>query len=546
LTPAPVLRARLGLAAVCLVAVILGSPGLTSESSVTLHGDMPKYLMNGVYMLDVLHDRPFDSVNTFVDYTRLYFARYPALTLGHHPPLLSAAEVPMFAVFGVSVVSARFIVLSAFVGAVALLYALMNELYGPTAALLAGIFVATSPQTVLLGRSVLSEMPALALALASAYCLRRFCATERRLALVGFVVTASLSLYAKQLAVFVFPAYLAAAVASLGYRRLLRRDIVLAAATIALVSMPLVPMTLMLSSSNVEWTLTSAQNAYRNPLGIVWKALSPQLTMPILLLSAAGMGRVMIHRDLRSVLFVVWVLVVLGGVAVVGRIEPGRYGVFAVPALCALAAATVAGFRGRRTAAAAVGVCLLAGGHQAVAATRVSVEGAGGYEEAARFVLSSDPGPTVIFSGDIDTGFFTFFVRKHDLDRRLVVLRADKLFTTSRMADVAYQDRIETPDEIYEALRRLGTRYVVIEDRPSRSAVLRWLQEELRSAKFAERWRMPIETTDPRLRGTSLAVYEYLEAGAPDPDAELSMDLPIVGRSLSVPLSDLVQRKYLR
>jgi hypothetical protein len=202
--------------------------------------------------------------------------------------------------------------------------------------------------------------------------------------------------------------------------------------------------------------------------------------------------------------------------------------------------------KGRTLRATAIALCVLAGGYQATIAARVSVEGAGGYEEAARFVLESDPGTTVIFSGDIDTGFFTFFIRKHDADRRLVVLRADKIFTTSRMANVSFRDRIESPEEIYVALRRLGTRYVVIEDRPTRSAVLTWLQEELRTSNFVERWRRPIETRDPRLRGRSLVIYEFLGAGPPDPDAELSMDLPLVGRSLAVRLSDLIQRKYLR
>jgi len=542
----PTTRSRIGLAAVCLAAVVIGSPGLTSEAAVTLHGDMPKYLMNGVYMLDVLGDRPFHSFDEFVEYTQLYYARYPALTLGHHPPLLSAMLAPMFAVFGVSVVSARLLVFVTFVGAVGLLYALVKELYGSMAALAAGLFLATSPLVVLLGRSVLSEMPALALVLTSAYCLQRFTATERRSALVGFAAAVSLGLYAKQLTVFVLPAYAVAAVASLGVRRMLRRDVAFAAAAIAIASLPLVPMTLMLSASNVAWTLMSAQNAYRDPFGVLWKGLSAQLTVPVLLLATVGLSRAVIQRDRRSAFFIVWALSVIAGVAIAGRAEPSRYGVFAVPALCVLAATNVTGFRARSWAAAGTAVSVLACSYQAIAAVDVSLEGAGGYEEAAQFVLASKPGPTVMFSGDIDTGFFTFFVRKHDPDRQLVVLRSDKVFTTSRMDDVGYQDRIKTPDEIYLTLQELGTRYVVIEDRPSRSVVLELFQKELRSSKFVERWRQPIETTDRRLQGTSLVVYEYLGAGEPDPDAELSMDLPIAGRSLVVRLSDLIQRKYLR
>lgn len=540
-------RSRIGLVIACLAACLLGSPGLLDEASVTLHGDMPKYLMNGVYMLDVLRDRPFGSLDTFLEYTQLYYARYPALTLGHHPPLLSAMEVPVFAALGVSVVSARLVVFVSYVASVALLFLLVNRLDGWIAGLVAALFLATSPQTVLLGRSVLSEMPTVALILAAVYALQRFCATERRLPLAAFVAAATLSLYAKQLAVLMFPAYFVAALLALGPRRLLRRDVLWAAGVIVAAALPLVPMTFILSKANVTWTVAALQHANRQPASqLMWIATKAQLAVPVLLLAIVGLARLALQRDLRAAVFATWALGVIVGVSFIGRSEPGRYAVLAVPALCALAAATVVDVKGRTLRATAIALCVLAGGYQATIAARVSVEGAGGYEEAARFVLESDPGTTVVFSGDVDTGFFTFFIRKHDADRRLVVLRADKIFTTSRMANVSFRDRIESPEEIYVALRRLGTRYVVIEDRPTRSAVLTWLQEELRTSNFVERWRRPIETRDPRLRGRSLVIYEFLGAGPPDPDAELSMDLPLVGRSLAVRLSDLIQRKYLR
>jgi hypothetical protein len=537
---------RLGFALAVAFALAFGAPGLTDEASVTLWGDMPKYLMNGVYMLDVLGDRPFDSIDTFMEYTRLYYARYPALTLGHHPPLLSAAEVPMFAIFGISVVSARIVIYFSFVSAVVLLYLLVDRVYGRIAAVAAAVFLATSPLTVQLGRSVLSEMPTLALIMASAYCLQRFCETERRLALAGFVTAAALSLYAKQLALFVFPAYFAAALMALGPARLLRRDVVLAVLAIGVLALPIVPMTLILSRDNVEWVVASVQHASPPLASILWRVLEPQLTLPVLALASVGLVRAFVTRDRRAVFFAVWVVGALAAVVVAGRSEPDRYGIYTAPALCALAASTVVGARRRRTATAALAVVLLAGAFQAVVASRVSLPGGAGYEEAARFVASSNPGPTVLFSGDVDTGFFIFFARKHDPDRRLAVLRADKLLTTPGGDEVEERKRIEGRDEIYGLLKRAGTRFVVIEDQPSELEVLNWLREELRSARFAERWRRPIGTRDPRLRGTDLVVYEYLEATPPDPSAELSMDLPLAGRSVGVTLSDLLERKYLR
>ena len=43
------------------------------------------------------------SVDEGLRYAQHYFARYPALSLGHHPILLPVTLVPFYAIFGVSV-----------------------------------------------------------------------------------------------------------------------------------------------------------------------------------------------------------------------------------------------------------------------------------------------------------------------------------------------------------------------------------------------------------------------------------------------------------
>jgi len=68
----------------------------------------------------------------------------------------------------------------------------------------------------------------------------------------------------------------------------------------------------------------------------------------------------------------------------------------------------------------------------------------------------------------------------------------------------------------------------------------------LRSPRFVERRRIPIGTTDIRMPDTSLVIYEFVDRTAPDQDAVLDMHLPIIGQSVSVKLSDLIARKYLR
>jgi len=149
------------------------------------------------------------------------------------------------------------------------------------------------------------------------------------------------------------------------------------------------------------------------------------------------------------------------------------------------------------------------------------------------------PAPAVLYSASVDTGAFVFFVRKHDPAQRLVVIRSDKLLTTSFMGRVSIEDRIASPNEIYPLLDRFGIKFVVIEDRPSGSAVLDWLRDELKGARFIERRRIAFDRAEDGLAGASLVAYEYKDARPPDSDAELDLKLPVVGREIRVRLSDL-------
>lgn len=529
---------RAGLIAVCALAAVLGAAGFGNEGYVSLQGDMPRFLMNGVFLLDTIRDFPFSSVDTAVGYAEHYYARYPALSLGHHPPLLPLAEVPIFAIFGVSVTAARVLPLMSLVAAVGLLYQLVEELYSRTPAFFAAVFLASSPYMVMMGRTVMSEVPTLALVLVSAYCLHRFCVMERRRALIGFVVAAVLSVYSKQLAIFTFPAFLFMAVDRLGWSRLLKRDLLLAVTMMLLLALPLVPLTLVMSRGNVSATVDTLSTS-APPSGIVWEALRAQLAVPVIILALAGAVRALARRDRRALVFVIWTIGVLAGLMLT-RFDPARYSIYWIPALCVLAATV--GYElltGRAGRAAVVIGLTLAASAQMVDAARVHLPGADGYEEAARFVLASQPGPTVMFSGDVDSGYFTFFIRKHDPARRLVVLRADKMLTTSRMDRVDVEERIDRPEQIDDVLRTFGTKFIVVEDRPSKARVLEWLRDEVRSSRFAERQNIPIGSDNRRLRGTSLKVYEFLGATPPASDAVLSMKLPLIGRSVSVKLSDL-------
>jgi hypothetical protein len=545
------MRTRVLLAACLLVGLLLGGVRFGDERYVSLQGDMPRHLMNGVFFLDLARDLPWPT-DAF-EYARHYYARYPALSLGHHPFLIALAEAPVFAVFGISVTSARLVSLAFFLVGIVCVFRLAAALFDDEwAGAAAALAVASSPFLVELAQSVMTETPALALMIAAAYCCHRFAMHGRTRDIVAATLLAAGALWAKQISVVVLPALIVYVWWHVGVGRLLRRDVLAAVVVAGLIIGPLVPITLYLSPFNVALAGGLAQSVVESGrLAEAGRALRDAATAHFtpLVLGAVALGVVvlMVRRHVGALLVGLWIGATGAFIVLTGStLDPERYGIYWIPAGALAAGALVSPLAGRwRPATAALVAVALA--TQVAAASRTRLAGLDGYEAAAAHVVAEPRGSTLLFAGDVDTGFFTFFVRKHDPSRRAIVLRADKILTTSFMGFVAAEDRVSSPDELRTTLRRFGVGYVVIEDRPSESKVHNWLLDEVRTAGYAERLRLPANSTDRRLRdGRTLVVYEVLGAGAAEPEARLDIRLPLVSQQIDVAVRDLLDRKYLR
>jgi hypothetical protein len=569
----------------------IATRGITDEAVTSLHGDVPRHMMNGVFVWDLLRAGSLWPPDEAAAYAREYFARYPALSIGHHAPLTAVLLVPFYAVFGVSVFAARLAMVACLLVAIAAMYSLARRLYDGLVAGWASLLLAVQPGLVPYGQHVMSEAPLIALALLTVDALLRFCASGRTAHYAVFVILAAASLYAKQTAIFLFPLYAGTLLLRLRGKRLLRGDV--AGWTLAgiVLCLPLLAITLAFSPHNVAVVAQTAARSF-NPFSADEPAApSPQpegaapepnvsseghapgvddgtqgdpdaiarppeapLRRPVLLsvldnhLSLAGAVAIVIallvsvaQRDGRVSFAAAWATMSIVGVLLfIGPYEPARYAILAVPAYCLWAASLAAAQHSRQVrwfgAALLVAVVAVDG----LAAARVRPVGAGGYEAAARYVTSRSDSPTVLYSASADTGYFIFFVRKHDVTRQQVILRTDKLLTTSLVGRLDVETHITAPDEIYALLDRYGTRLVVVEDHESGIVALDWLRQQLHGPAFVERHRVPIESTDFRVTNVDLVTYEYLRAREPDPEAAIGIGLPIIGRELEVRLSDLL------
>src|SRR5689334_22422660 len=172
-------RRRFAVAALLAVTCFLGTRGISDESSVMLSGDMARYVMNGVFVRDLIADGGVWSYESLTHEAQRYYAQYPALSVGHHPPIPFLSVVPFYWVFGVSLFAARLAALAWFVTAAMGLYAVARQMFNWQVGLWAALLFVTNVMVLRAGQYLLSEMPMVALVLWSLYALLKFCESRR-------------------------------------------------------------------------------------------------------------------------------------------------------------------------------------------------------------------------------------------------------------------------------------------------------------------------------------------------------------------------------
>jgi hypothetical protein len=298
--------------------------------------------------------------------------------------------------------------------------------------------------------------------------------------------------------------------------------------------LPLVPITLKLSPSNVAIIKATALKTgvprVSRTLEFVW---TQHLTPPVLVLSILSICVSIFKRDKRLTIFLLWIVSFYVASAYAGP-RDARYVIYWIPPFC-LFACTATNFFDKQfwRVFSSILLLIIAGYQFAIAfQSEPAYADVHGYEKAAKYVVENRKGESVLFSGMVDSGYFVFFVRKHDPNQELIVLRADKLLVTSRLRRIVEQ-RITSRTQIYDILR----------DKEVGSPPLNWLREELRSERFELRKMIPVGSNNPRLRDLSLAIYEYKGYVGPRGGKILNMSIPLMDDAITVKLDDLLHKE---
>jgi len=539
-------RYRYYIALICTIVLVLSTKGIMDESVISMNGDMPKYLMNGAFFYDFFRDLSFSDP---MGYAYQYYARYPALSLGHHPLLLGVAEVPFYSVFGISVFSGRLTIVFFLLLAAIFLFLLAKSVYDETIAFFSSLLFVTSPYIVEFSRIVMSEIPTLALLITAAYFFYQYCESDKKKYIFAAAVSLSLSIYSKHIAVFMIPVLLFYLLVRRGPRSLLRKEVIFSCLISALLLVPLVLITLKFSRANLNFVttaLSSKPSSFVAPLSgrfyyyvnALWER---HLTLPVFILSLVSIPVSIYHRDRRTIIFFLWI-VCLGMMMVYLGWRESRYTIYWIPAFCLFAALTFNYFQTRSWRVAVATLLLVITGYQFVVSFQEKIDFTDGYEKAARYIIDNKKGGSILYSGIIDTGYFIFFLRKHQTDRDLIILRADKMLATSKMNWII-DNRIKKRDEIYEILKNWGVRYVVIEDVESPSRSLEWLRQEVKSDRFILRKMITLKSNKLKTDNVPLSIYEFKEYASPKTGQRLHMDIPLMGDSIDIPFDSLQHAK---
>jgi 4-amino-4-deoxy-L-arabinose transferase-like glycosyltransferase len=487
------------------------------------------------------------NIDQLLEYTVQYYATYPALSLGHHPLLLGIVEVPFYAIFGISVFSARLPVTLSLLLLGIIWFLLIKEFYDLNIAFLSSLLLITTPYLVKLSRIVMSEIPTLTLIVTSIYFLRLFLKDNRKLYLLLFTCTAIFSVYSKHTAVFMFPFYLVFIAFHKGMKRIFCIDILLTFIIMTISILPLALLTFKFSHHNViitqkamAFTNKSSYTFFRwglyRTLKSVWLW---HLTIPVFLLSISSILVSLYRRQKLEITFFLWFLILF--LFSVYTFAPGpRHTIYWIPPFCLFAVVLVNLLKHRLweilTTSAIVGIVL----YQFIISLQLAPSHAYGYEEAAQYVVNNWKGEAILYSSSSDSGNFIFFIRKHNKNKKIIVLRADKILATSRLKRI-FDDRIKDPKEIQSLLNTFGVSYVVLEDRKYRSKALEWLRDEVRTDRFVLRNRIIIRSNISQLKGTSLAIYEYKGYSKAKADEILKMNIPLIGNAIKLRFGDLLE-----
>ena len=501
--------------------------------------DEAQHAVTGLFVSDAFRDLP---IRHPVQYTYRYYAQYPAVAILHWPPLFYIVEGLSFLLFGPSVVSAR---LSVLLFCVLLLYQwfrLVEESLDVYSAEICTAVLGLLPIILLFEKSVMLEIPSLALTVAAIRHWIAYLEHHQRRSLYFSALWLSAALLCKQTSIYVLVFCGLTLVVTRQWRRIFSRDAALFAIIVGIFAGPFLMLMFFVQGKAVANDLASYRMSGWERITYFSQVLPDTIPPTLLLLALIG-AALAFRWDVpkRTAIMGCWILSGYATFSWFGQREP-RFAVYWLPPVVYFAVGLITRFfrterfrMGMRVAAAALILILL------IPAWRYHRPYISGYKETASRVVKSYDSGIVLFDGPVP-GNFIFFLRALDPARRFVVLR--KLLHADDIRRGPHsQELLHSREEISNALRDYGVRLAVVSQNLGVSFdSQRELREELSSDDFNLLQRFSIVTNESRWRGENLLLYEK-KNWSPPKRGMLTIRMLTLPQDISIPMADLNSKK---
>lgn len=464
--------------------------------------DETRHVMTGVYFRDLLHDMPFAHLR---EYTINYYLQYPALGLLIWPPFFHFLDGLAMSIFGISLVVPKALVGLFAVIACVYLFRLVRLSHDVTRAAIAVVFFGLFPLVFELSHYVMLEVPAVALSLAATYHFVVFLDKERRRDLLLAALFSALAALTRYDAAHLVVLFLILILVRKRWDILWRRD-VLFSAGLALV---LVAPFYALSASQVGWLHFKSVTGTVLPSDSGLLSWSRLLFYPSILPGQIGfiplipaligsISALMNKGRKLSWPYLAMVITTYITFTPIGELDY-RHTIYWIPAFAFFAAdglALIAGWLRLPHLYLPLAACVLI----AVMWLTISkpLPWVRGYDEAARAVASSSSNsPYCLFVGRLN-GNFIYQLRRQDPQRKLWVLRADKLlFSVLIVPDIQYKQLATNDEEILAIIFKYDPEFIVMEE-PGPWAIQSKAPEEQLRGKFENQVRAVINSHPER------------------------------------------------
>jgi len=502
--------------------------------------DEAQHAVTGLFVADALRDLP---IRHPVQYAYRYYAQYPAVAILHWPPLFYIFEGLSFLVLGPSVVSARLTVLLFCVLLLYQWFRLVEEMLDSYTAGICSAVLGLLPMVLLFEKSVMLEIPSLALGVAAIRHWIGYLEQNQRRSLYLSALWLSAALLCKQTSVYLLVFCVLTLLVTGQGRRIISRDAVVFTAIVAVLAGPFLTLMMFLQGKAVANDLGSHRMSGWERITYYGQALPSSFAPTLLVLALIGVAfafRWDVPR--RTAIMGCWVLSGYLTFSWFGQREP-RFAVYWFPPLVYFAVGlitrsfSVGRLRVAMRAAAALLIVILV-----IPAWRYQRPYIAGYKDVASRIVNGYDSGIIIFDGPVP-GNFVFFVRALDPGRRFVTLRK-MLYADDIRPGAGSEELLRSKEEVAEALRQYGVRFAVVSQKLAiRFDSQRILREQLQGDDFALLGRYPVTTNEPRWRGENLLLYEK-KNWTPPSGGVLKIRMLTLPHDIEIPLGELHGGKH--